>query len=285
METLTRNVGGLGRKADSEEEKKRWAMKYFDFAEAPIKEWIADYLNRDPEEVFDDYKEDSDVLICSNPTTGKRYSVYLMVLEDDDEELPIWTVDEKEFAASDELKRAASMMYEAAMMVYTPVLRVLDTQDQYIRELFPTFDETTHCFEFKLVNTLRDKKKRAINVMLQVKEQLSKLASLPESNMTPEDEAKLNELRTNLANINVQQMAIIDECSSANITQKDEQCATFNRTATNLPKLYMGFKEFTDSDELDEEVVHSRLPQFGLTYTDPEQESSVQQFRREQLAK
>jgi hypothetical protein len=61
--------------SQEQKERQRQAMKFFDYAENPVKEWIAEYLNKTVEEVFDLYQNESDVI--SIESNKKHYLVYL----------------------------------------------------------------------------------------------------------------------------------------------------------------------------------------------------------------
>lgn len=61
--------------ARENEERKKQALRFFDYAENPIKDWIAQFLDRDPTQVFDKYEDQSDVI--SLTVEDKHYLVYL----------------------------------------------------------------------------------------------------------------------------------------------------------------------------------------------------------------
>lgn len=67
--------------SQEQKERQQQAMKFFDYAENPIKEWIAEYLNKTVEEVFDLYQNESDVI--SVEANKKHYLVYLSTSPND----------------------------------------------------------------------------------------------------------------------------------------------------------------------------------------------------------
>ena len=57
------------------EEKKKWSIKYFDYAESAIKEWIALELEESVELLFDDYNDESDFISIN--VADDNYTFYL----------------------------------------------------------------------------------------------------------------------------------------------------------------------------------------------------------------
>lgn len=58
-----------------DQERKQQVIRFFDYAENPIKEWIGKQLQRDPAQIFDKYSSESDVISIN--VAGEQYLVYL----------------------------------------------------------------------------------------------------------------------------------------------------------------------------------------------------------------
>ena len=62
-------------KQEEIEDEKKWAMKYFDYAEDAIKEWISLQIKEEISIVFDDYKNSTDVI--TTEIDDIYYTLYL----------------------------------------------------------------------------------------------------------------------------------------------------------------------------------------------------------------
>ena len=61
--------------SQDDQERKKQVIRFFDYAENPIKEWIAKQLQREPEQIFDKYSNESEVISIN--VMGEQYLVYL----------------------------------------------------------------------------------------------------------------------------------------------------------------------------------------------------------------
>lgn len=116
--------------------------KIFDFAEMPVKEWIASILNEDPKTIFDTYSEESEPLILK-PTKDNPENKYMVISLDVVEKDYEFKVDEKH--RDNTLTKYINDIYGKLPIVYMSVISAMDNKSK-IKEIRPSFDPNTNTY-------------------------------------------------------------------------------------------------------------------------------------------
>lgn len=251
-------------KAESIEEQKKWSMRFFDYAEAPIKEWLAEYLEEDVECLFADYKEHSDVL--SVESDGDQYTFYITPHKNPDEKT--FDIDEKRFKGDVALRKATSIIFDAVKTVYMPVMTTILRFSNKVNSLAPAFDEKNMRFYLTMVNKPLMKRKEALKPMGEIEHQLQRLKGCTEE--------KANELRSQLHEVKRQRLQMYAAVTDDDVKIADGECKRLNELLVNGPYLYICAE---CNIEPDEEHIVRRLPHIGVRYEDPDSNTLVEQLK------
>lgn len=258
-------------KADAEAEKQKWSAKYFDFSESAIKEWIADVFGEEPETLFDDYTGEADVL---NIKSGDdSYTLYLTPFPPND---PAFGISKTELMEDKEIQRASSMMYEAVYTVYAPVAKTMSSMVHLVEDVFPMFDEKEMCFKLVAMNAPYMKRMQLEKTFEEVEKQAARLAAVPESELSKET---VQELESKLEAVRAETIAGINEITNDICKAAQDMCNERNAKFDEGSKLYVCLEK--NKEDIDEELKHKRLPQFGLKYQDPDEEDYIDRLKKE----
>jgi hypothetical protein len=262
-------------KAEAETEKKRWTEKYFDYAEAPIKEWIAEVFEEDVVDLFDDYSNNSDILNV-NPSDHNNKNVYTFYLTPFPVSQPAFNLTKKELLADKDLKRASSMMYEAVYTAYMPIASTMSDKKHLIEDAFPRFDESTMSFILMAMNGPFLKRQKLEKALLEVAEQFKRLKCVPDSDasaeMVADLEAKLDTVRVETE---AELIKLTDDvCRKAQI-----ECDNRNKKFVESSRLYVCVECNKQDISVDDKLRH--MPQFGLKYQDPDEENYIDKLKDE----
>lgn len=264
-------------RAEAEEEKKKMIEKFFNSAESPIKEWISEYLNVDPEKVFPDYDEDSDDIGFKYKNT--QYNAYLISMGPNEPSM----VNKNLLKSSEEVRKACSMLFDAVQMVMPSVLHTSDKEfADDLKGLHFQFDEDTMSFGLIVVNTAQYKKVMSVQHYQQVMQIKGSLeAKLNEPNT---DENNISEIKKQLVKVEeliIKAKSSYEEISNEDIEKEDERCKFVTEKLKLANKLYIVVEELdsNDVDAMNEGL--KRLPMFGTTYQDTEDESFVDKLKKE----
>ena len=243
---------------ESAEEKKQIEMRLFDFAEEPVKEWIADFLGEPPETIFSDYRGEADVCAVSDSLGDKnrQATVYLSLERDNDSGLP-----PPEHVNA---RRAMSMMYDAVFTVYVPVVATMTNMRHRLENLMPRFDDHRRCFELCMVNTIAAKKKQLEQTALSIHHHLT-----TKTDLTDEDKQKLTELRTKY-------MTDYNEITAEQIAAEEERVVAFNNNK-NDSVLYIVVETGPVTNE---DLIARRLPRIDRQYEDADEETLTEKIKR-----
>ena len=255
-----------GSKSSSLEEKKKWAMKYFDYAESTVKEWIADFLEEDPNCLFDEYNEETDVI--STKENNKIYTFYLSTTEET--KTPNFNITEEELKSSEKIRKAASVMYDSVYTTYGPIVKTMINSGYKMENIFPEFVENGMYFRFSMFNNLEVKKNNATSQLLQIGEQIKKING--------KEGEEFEKIRSQLVGIQNEQLNIANGILDNDIKNLEKVCIKKNLELKEGPFLYIcGGPDI----EVKDNVKYKRLPQFGLKYQDPDEETYIDTLKKE----
>ena len=260
-----------------EEEKKKLVDKFFNYAEAPIKEWLSEYLGVETNEVFPDYNEDSDDIGVQ--FNKQQYNVYLLSMNASEPSM----VDPKLMSDSEEIRKACSMLFDAVQMVMPSVVHTADSKfTESLKGHHCTFDEKTMSFSLIVVNTPEYKKTTAVQQYQQsinFKKMITEKLAEPglNENIVLEINAKMKQVDGVLS----EAKKAYEEVSEEDIIKEEARCAAIREKLNTANKLYIVVDKMdaADADDINESL--KRLPVFGLTYEDTEDESFVNKLKKE----
>lgn len=294
-------------KSQAIEDKQKWAMRFFDYAEAPIKEWIAAYLEEDPEGVFSDYNKESDIL--STEEDKKYYYLYLTTVPKDIDHS--FNVDKDYFNQSDKLRKASSIMFDAVYTVYPPIVKTMVNMDHKMENIYPEFIEDGMFFRFKMINSKMIMRHQAISRIGDIDKQLKKIEKYKKITKANKKEDKTNtvetiktvenkeameavkpktkekskkkrsraeELEIQLLQLKADTIQEYYTVTDEEVKEMEEECVKINKQFEKGPFLYICIDNTID---LTDDLVGCRLPQFGMKYQDPEEDTLVDKFINE----
>ena len=264
-------------RAEAEEEKKKMIDKFFNYAEAPIKEWLAEYLNTDTEKVFPDYDEDSDDI--GFQYKGDQYNAYLLSMGPNEPSM----VNQSLLKSSEEVRKACSMLFDAVQMVMPSVLHTTDKEfADALKGFHFQFDEDTMSFRLIVVNTEQYKKVMSVKHYQQLMH--SKGLMEKKLNEPDVDENTVTEIKKYLEKVDdlvVKAKESYDAITNEAIEKEDERCKDITEKLKTANKLYIVVEKI---DENDVDAINEglkRLPVFGTTFQDTEDESFVDKLKKE----
>jgi hypothetical protein len=227
-------------------ERHRTSMKHFDLAEAPVKAWIAKYINRRPEELYHDWQEEYETLNVSQD--GQYYMMYWSP-EDAAAGDVRWDIDVEDFKKAPELQRAGCMMLEAIKTVYSSCTAVMEQEKQSIEDndIVPYFEESTMSYKFGRLDKLRRLKNKLEREVLQAADLLKRvdqgLKSCPSNTAEERDKrAALIEQREKLVEVIGTTSTEHNNISEEECQAEKNVCDEWNARLENGPRLYLYLK-------------------------------------------
>jgi hypothetical protein len=278
-------------RARIEEEKNKLLAQFFTYAESPIKEWLAEYLGEPVSEVYTDFADDADMI--GYESNGKYYNAYLVSMEPGQTAF----VDADLIKNDEPTKKACSMLFDAVKTVIHPVLNICEPSfKEALSGLYFEFDNDNLAFVLTVVNDLKYKKVSAaenrtkliemhnslVNMYKQYQDNIAKgMVERPVDPYDMNDPRKIPEQLTRVDELIRKAEAVFDAIPDEDIAARDLECARIQSSMPTKNKLYMVVEEAdgTDVDRLDASM--KRLPTFGNTYEDPDEETFSQTLRRE----
>lgn len=251
------------------EEKKKWALKYFDYAEDPIKEWIAAQLEETVDILFDDYKQMSDII--STEIDKVYYTLYLTPFPSELRNGTAFNLSKEQFRTMPKLQKAASKMFEAVYTVFPPVIKTMTNMTHRLEDVFPEFDEDLMCFRFRMVNKYEIIKNQAIQMLDKIRDQFERI-----KDKEGEEFEKISE---QLKSLQIEQINKLNGISASDCSAQEEKCGLANESFNKGARLYMVLDVNVKPDD---DVIMKRLPDFGLKYQDPDEENYIDRYKREQ---
>ena len=273
------------------EEQKKFAMKYFDYAECPVQKWIANYLNTDVNSIFVDFKDNSDIISVKHE--NDYYTLYLSTV--------VNNFDIATMESSDSIKKAASLLYDAVRNVFVPVVKTIsnvscqaagqvadttiiipsETPWDKTNLLVPMFCDKTMSFSLMAFNRYKMEKKNYETELNNICQQLERIKN---QNIPLPHKKQAEGIKKQLITMQVEVLKKLNDIPDEKIEAVDKQCEELNKTLANLAtadnsacKLYMHLeKNIKPTDE----TIGSRLPSFGFTYQDPTEDNYIDDLRK-----
>lgn len=244
-----------------QEERNKFINKYFDCAESVIKEWIAEYIGKPVNEVFDDYKDDSDVVGFIHDNI--QYDAYLVTLEPGNKSF----VDRKLLDTSEDARKSCSLLCDAVNEVFKAVVSTMKDRS-WSTNLRIVFSEELMAFQFKHCNSVEMKFRYALF-------HYEKMCKFMEENKLPEDRQKTcNEKMTEL-------QKILDTTTEEDIRKCDEEIKRLDEEKKSMSYLHLVIETVEDCIEEHTEAIFKRLPDVGIKYMDPDKESFIDKLKKE----
>lgn len=273
-------------KQEIEEEKHGLAMKFFDYAEVPIKEWIANYLNVTQEELFGNEKDESDIINIQ--INNNYHQIYYTIWNTPGQ--PNSVIPSSEYKKHENLRKAMSIMFDAVRVVFPCVVKAMKKLNSSMENVFPKFSQETLSFSFNMVNHLKIKKDSHTKNILNIYQQVAKVKQRIEQGKVAlkvashkekeEIEAMLKngkEILDNLSKSLSTEMMDANAITDAAIAAREDECKAANAIFEKSVKLHM----IIDQDVADDDAIMRRLPVFGMAYQDPEEDSFVDKLKKE----
>ena len=235
---------------------------YFNYAEAPIKEWLAEYLDKPTEELFPDYQDKTDLLGFQLEDT--HYDAYLVTMNDTDD---IY-VNKKLLDKYEKYQRAFDMLLMAVNNVFSAV--VATCAEEYkdaLKNLRPAYDPQTYKFNLLYINI------KAMELQHAMYTRGETLKYLINNISTIQEETK-----NKLLEIVNKCDATIKEYNKTALDEEEEKCKKINETLKTKTKLFIVIEEKTEDVHTDESL--QRLPVFGRAY-DIEDDSLIDKIKKE----
>lgn len=255
-------------KADIRTEQAAYSQKFFDYAESPIKEWIAGYLKQEVTEVFPDYVDEADII--GFMSKKKHYKAYVVPMPHDTQSL----VDKNLLKNSEKMRKACSILFDAVREVFMAVVgSIEDPKLDYLKGFMPVFVEDKMAFHLLRVNRkamqlqAADTQRKQIERFLQTAKETG--VSEEQKSMIQESLNKINEVFT--ANTKEVMDAEEQACKLSNEDIK----------TSGVDWLHIVVEETDPDDQELEQESMKRLPTFGLQYQDPDEENYIDKLKKE----
>jgi hypothetical protein len=249
----------------AEEEKAKLLMKFFDYAESPIQEWISEYLEVDVKELFPDYQDNSDVLGFQCEVNGNHYEGYLVSMEAGDD----CYVDKELLNISEKYKKTCSMLFDAVHQVFPAVVGTIKEEyKKQVSSIRPLFDNSNMSFKLHSIN----QSAAALQVAVEAKKQLMPFLMNPGGQF---DIDTMNNIRSDINKCE----KVIESHTKEMLDRDEDKCKSINLNLEKFNRLYIAVEESDEYQPTDASL--SRLPVFGLSYQDPEEESLVDKLKKQ----
>jgi hypothetical protein len=273
-------------KASAEEEKKRMMDKFFDYAETPIKEWVAEFLGKDPTDVFTDYNDDNELI--GYKENDKFYDAYLVTMESNSQKQVPSNLLELE-----NTRKACSMLFDAIKIVFPAVLQT--TKPEFTNDLtglYFTFDNDTVSFKWAMINiplfkkrTAAQKRDQLLNMRASLKaEQVNYNTALangkidkPEDPEDPNDPHKIPQHLEQIDKLIADTEKLFDSISDEDIIAENARCVEMSKQLPSKTQLHIAIEE--RSEDIEQGL--KRLTVVGLSqYEDETDESFSDKVKR-----
>lgn len=280
--------------AEQQAEQKKWANKHFDYADTPIKEWIAAVLDEDINHLFTDFR-DTCYTECLDvkDESGTMYMFYYTVYPDDE---TTFVLDPETINDSAVLSRAMRIMFDAIYTVFMPVVKTMSNMSHRMENMFPLFDATTHTFRLVCINSeerkktvLYDTMRNVFNQSAQLKKNVEILTAQYKQAVDDGQEddaaaykAKLNEaheLAQRLQNVVKEVEQKLDEIPDSLVQRETQRVEQINQSLVDAPRLYLCCER--NLSGVDMEKCMQELPEIGLKFQDPDQENYIDRIKKQ----
>lgn len=235
---------------------------YFNYAEAPIKEWLAEYLNKPVEEVFPDYQDKTDLLGFQIDDT--YYNAYLVTMNDTDD---IY-VNKKLLDKYEKYQKAFDMLLMSVHNIFSSIINTCsDEYKDSLKNIRAAYDPEKYTFNLLFVNI----KAMELQTAMYTREKTLSYLINNVSTTTEETKNKLLEIINKCE-------ATIKDYNKDILDAEEEKCKKINEALKLNTKLFIVIEEKPEDNYTDESL--QRLPIFGQTY-DIEDESYIDKIKKE----
>ena len=226
-----------------------WTTRYFQCAENPIKQWIAQYLDRPVSDVFDDYEDVSQSIIVRHKM--KLYSLRLATSPLTPTPPSLFRIDHNLFHNSDDMKKSVSVLYDAVNAVWGGIALA---HPGLIDNLYPYINEDHMCFHLVKFNAAEHKRNY---VTKHIANTIQKLADYKQDE--PQNTDAIRDCEEILQHLNVAR----DSVSDADVIAGQVDAPQLR----GPPFLYIK-AELTSADT----AIHARLPKLICLDSDSDSE-------------
>lgn len=253
--------------AQTEEEKAIFTEKCFNCTESPIKEWLAEFLNEDVSIAFTDYTDSVDEFGFQDDETKKHYNVFVVTGNPEMSS----NVDLELLKRNEKARAACTMLFNAVHQVFVAVASTVTEEfSDKLMAIRPEFDPEHMAFYLRRINMSASR----LHAMMAQKRQLDAyLATNDISKLTDEQMTHVNKAQAGIDKV-------LAECTKEVLDAEQSLCDTMNPQLKKLSWLYLVTEESSSNPE-DLEASLGRLPTFGLTFQDPNEETYIDKLKKE----
>lgn len=249
----------------TEEEQQAIVNKLFDCTESPIKEWIASYFNVPVEEVFCDFVDDSDVIGFQEGSI--HYNAYVVTLSSESKK----HVDEELIKHSEKTRKACSMLYDGVYKSFAAIIQTASEKyKDFVANLRPIFDEHTMSFKLVYING----KAAQLKIAIDQRNTIFKTLNNEQTTLTEQQKQDIGKILTTVE-------SIIKQNTIEVLNEEELYCVEINNKLDNYDKLFIVVENAEDAYEENLETSLSRMPDFGIQYQDPDEETCIDKLKKE----
>lgn len=256
-------------KQEEIEDEKKWAMKYFDYAEDAIKEWISLQIKEEISIVFDDYKNSTDVI--TTEIDDIYYTLYLTPFPEKIENDTAFLIDKNLFQTLPKLQTAVSKLFHSVYVVYAPIIKTMTHMWHHFEDVFPEFNEDKFYFTFKMANGFKIKRDQLYQKIFKIQDQFKLIYD--------KTDTKFDELKKQLLDLQNETLNDLNKITDDIVEIQDKKCNAYNDSPlNNIAKLYI----VLEKNKIQEtEHIMRRLPDFGIKFQDPEEDNYIDKLKKE----
>jgi len=161
-------------------------------------------------------------------------------------------------------------MFDSVYAAYVPVVKTMTSMSQIMEDTFPQFDEEKLCFNVLVINKPYMQYKQLSNALQTTQQQLNKLESLKEEEM--------KEMKNQILTIQQKVIKQLSEFSTEQFDEAQKECMNRNKRFEGA-KLYICIEKNKKNISLDQKL--KRMPKFGMRYQDPNEDTLIDDFKKE----
>ena len=238
------------------------AHLYFDYAEQPIKQMLSKYmLDKHGLECTVDSEYD----VLGFEYANKSYKMYLSL-----DGTEVLKMSNNELETIPKVQEAAVILYNAMQTVFMPVLNTIYNGDsQEVKDdigyLTLQFNEVDDYFYLQKINRLAMEQQQISNMIFDIQTELDKHGT----NHPNYDK---------LSNYKLELITKYNRISSDKVNHVNNVVNEFNNNVENQKyRVYLCLSQAAEQGDL----AMKRLPTFGLPFQDPDEETELDRFKKE----
>jgi hypothetical protein len=268
-------------KFDAETRKKHEekSNEYFDIAEQVVKDWLALFLEAEPEILFkNDYNSSQRTKTVSFRHNDQSYSMYLDLDRENE-------IDKKLLKESEHGGIALKTIHSAIYLVFMPIINTAAEEfKSRLEGLYPCCEESFFRYRFAYRHPIKYQYDTTFGQLQKVIELISQFRAKEAASqangktMSDEDLKEMKEHKEKLINAQIDIMGKLNKFNKEDIDKYTEIENMRNVTLQQSPRLYICMDSAFVHNE---EETFARLPVIGETFTDPAEESLVSKLKKE----